>query len=78
MTNLNIAVPTAKVSINANPWAEVDVDGKPAGETPLANLSLPIGPHEITFRHPQLGVRKQTVIVKMDGQTRVTQVFDKQ
>ena len=47
----------------------------PAGETPLANLSLPIGTHEITFRHPQLGVKKQTIVVKVEGMTRVTQVF---
>ena len=75
MTTLNIALPTARVSVNAVPWAEVEIDGKAAGETPLANLSLPIGPHEFTFRHPELGVKKQTVVVKVDGQTRVTQLF---
>ena len=75
MTTVNIAVPNGRISINAAPWAEVDIDGKPAGETPLANLSLPIGTHEITFRHPEHGVKKQTVIVKVDGLTRVTQVF---
>ena len=55
--------------------ADVEIDGQPAGETPLANMTLPIGTHEITFRHPQLGVRKQTVVVKLDGLTRVTQTF---
>lgn len=74
-TTINIAAPNGRISINAVPWAEVEIDGKPAGETPLANVSLPIGTHEITFRHPQLGVRKQTVIVKVDGLTRVTQTF---
>ena len=77
MSTLNIALPTAKVSVNAVPWAEVEINGKAHGETPLANLSLPIGTHEFTFRHPQLGVRKQTVVVKVDGLTRITQVFDK-
>jgi hypothetical protein len=75
MTVVNIAVPNGRISINAAPWAEVDIDGKPAGETPLANLSLPIGTHEITFRHPDHGVKKQTVVVKVEGLTRVTQVF---
>ena len=75
MTTVNIAVPNGRISINAAPWAEVDIDGKPAGETPLANLSLPIGTHEVTFRHPQFGVKKQTVVIKVDGMTRVTQVF---
>ncbi len=75
MTTVNIAVPNGRISINAAPWAEVDIDGKPAGETPLANLSLPVGTHEITFRHPEHGVKKQTVVVKVDGLTRVTHVF---
>ena len=75
MSTVNIAVPNGRISINAAPWAEVEIDGKPAGETPLANLALPIGTHEITFRHPEHGVKKQTVIVKVDGLTRVTQVF---
>jgi hypothetical protein len=77
MTTLNIAVPNGRISVNAVPWAEVEIDGKPAGETPIANFSLPIGSHEISFRHPQLGLLKQTVVVKVDGQTRVTQIFEK-
>src|SRR5207249_603108 len=47
--------PTGTASINALPWAEVFVDGAKVGETPLGNVSLPIGPHEIVFRHPDLG-----------------------
>jgi hypothetical protein len=75
MTSLNISVPNGRVSINAAPWAEVTIDGTPAGQTPLANLSLPIGTHEVVFRHPQLGERKQTITVKVDGLTRVSQSF---
>ena len=41
----------------------------------LANLTLPIGTHEVVFTHPQFGERKQTVVVKMDGLLRVTQTF---
>jgi hypothetical protein len=78
MTNVSIAVPNGRVSINAAPWAEVDIDGTPAGETPLANISLPIGTHEITFRHPQLGTKKQTIVVRVDGLTKVTQVFQQE
>jgi hypothetical protein len=50
MTNVKISVPNGHISINAVPWAEVLIDGTAAGETPLANLSLPIGTHEIVFR----------------------------
>jgi len=76
MTSVKIAVPNGRISINAVPWAEVLIDGTPAGETPLANLSLPIGTHEIVFRHPQLGERKQTVVVKADGLLKLTQAME--
>ena len=62
---LSIALkpPMGALSINAQPWAEVWVDGKPAGETPIGNLSLPIGNHELVFRHPELGEQRRTVTV---------------
>lgn len=75
MTSLNISVPNGRISINAMPWAEVFIDGNPAGQTPLANLSLPIGKHEIVFRHPQLGSQTQTAVVKVEGLTRVSANF---
>jgi hypothetical protein len=56
--------PRGTVNLNAAPWAEVWVDGKKAGDTPLAGLQLPLGTQEITFRHPELGERKVTVTVK--------------
>jgi hypothetical protein len=36
----------------------VTIDGKSAGETPLANLSVTAGEHQLVFRHPQFGERK--------------------
>ena len=76
MTAVKIGVPNGRISINAQPWAEVTIDGNAAGETPIANLALPIGTHEIVFKHPQLGEKRQTVIVKADGLLRVTQTFE--
>jgi len=75
MTAVKIAVPNGRMSINAVPWADVFINGTPRGETPIANLALPIGTHEVIFRHPQFGERKQTVIVTVDGLARVTQTF---
>jgi serine/threonine-protein kinase len=72
MTPLNVSVPNGRVSINAVPWADVWVDGKPVGQTPIANLSLPIGPHEIVFRHPQFPDQRQTWMVKAEGTTMVS------
>jgi hypothetical protein len=53
----------------------VAIDGKPAGQTPLANLSIPIGSHEIVFRHPQFGEQRHTVVVKAEDITRVSASF---
>jgi len=77
MTKLNITLPSGRVSVNAQPWADVSIDNRAYGETPLANLSVPIGEHEIVFRHPELGERRQSIIVRADGPTRVSASFEK-
>jgi hypothetical protein len=74
---LTIRPPDGRVSINALPWAQVWIDGTPVGETPLANLSVAVGQHEITFRHPQLGERRETTIVQSGTLTRVSASFSR-
>jgi hypothetical protein len=59
------------LSVNAQPWAEVWIDGARVGETPIGNLSLPIGNHELVVRHPQLGEQRRTVAVRADTPSRV-------
>jgi len=71
-TRLNVAIPNGTLSVNASPWAEVFVDGRSIGTTPLSDISLPIGSHEIVWRHPQLGEKRRTVVVSAQGPTRVT------
>ena len=39
------------ISFGADPWATVFVDGKEAGETPIAEYKLTVGKHTIEFRH---------------------------
>jgi serine/threonine protein kinase len=60
---LTIDLPQGSVNLNASPWAEVWIDGRRVGDTPIGNLAVPIGPHEIIFRHPELGEKKQAVSV---------------
>jgi len=69
---LNVSPPNGRININAVPWAEVLIDGKAVGETPIGNLSISLGEHEIVFRHPQLGEMRQTALVRSDAITRVT------
>lgn len=75
--SLTVAIPDGRVDINAVPWADIWIDGAPIGQTPLANLALPIGRHEVVFRHPDLGERRETVIVKADGIARVSAIFQR-
>jgi PEGA domain len=71
VTPLAVELPKVPVHINAQPWAEVLVDGRAVGDTPLANLMLPIGPHEVVLRHPELGQRVQTITVRAAGPNRI-------
>ena len=64
-TAIAMPMPQGALNINAVPWAEVMVDNQRVGETPVSQLALPIGPHEVVFRHPQFGERRVTVIVKV-------------
>jgi hypothetical protein len=70
-TVIALEVPNGTLHINALPWAQVAVDGRAVGETPIANLSLPIGNHEVVFRHPELGEERQVVVVKPGPPVRV-------
>jgi hypothetical protein len=69
-TAVRVDAPAAMVSANARPWADVAIDGKSVGQTPISNLQVPIGIHEVVFRHPRLGERRQTVTVTMNGPNR--------
>jgi hypothetical protein len=77
IASVNVTIPPGRLSVNALPWAEVLIDNRAVGETPLANLSVPVGEHEITFRHPELGERRQTITVRADAPARVSTAFDK-
>jgi hypothetical protein len=70
--SIRIDAPKVPVSLNARPWADITVDGDSVGQTPIANLPLTIGSHEIVFRHPQFAERKQTVVVTTKGPNRIT------
>jgi serine/threonine protein kinase len=57
------AVQTASVTVNATPWAEVHVDGRPVGTTPLRKLKLRAGVHTLVLRCPPLG---REAVLKLD------------
>ena len=69
---LPLEVPRGVVNLNASPWAEVFVDGQRVGETPIGNLAMTIGPHEIVFRHPQFGEKRHAVSVTVGVPVRLS------
>jgi hypothetical protein len=42
------------------------------GETPIGTLALPLGPHDIVLRHPQLGEKTVRVLVKASEPGRIS------
>jgi hypothetical protein len=70
--SVTVQVPQGELNVNALPWAEVSLDGDAIGETPLGNLKVAVGPHVVTFRHPELGEKTVSVAVKVGIPARVT------
>src|SRR5687768_12981635 len=66
-----IGLPSGRLSVNAVPWADVSLDGASLGTTPLGDITAPLGVHELIFRHPQFGERRQLVTVKAQTVTRI-------
>jgi serine/threonine-protein kinase len=54
----------------AEPWAEVEVDGRAVGQTPLSRIPVPAGVHEVRFRNPELGTREERVRVESGATVR--------
>jgi hypothetical protein len=72
IVSFTVPVPNGTLNINAEPWASVSLNGNPVGETPLGNLSVVPGQYEVVFTHPQLGERRQRVVVRAGAETRVS------
>jgi PEGA domain-containing protein len=69
---LTVELPQGVLNVNASPWAEVWIDGRRVGETPIGNLPMSIGPHEVVFRHPQLGEKRQAVSITLKAPVRLS------
>jgi hypothetical protein len=75
--SVTVSLPNGLLSVNALPWANVSIDGQEVGSTPLANLSLPVGTHEVIWRNPQLGERRRSIDVTARSPVRIGMDFAK-
>ena len=69
---VKVEAPKGTIALNAVPWAEVWIDGENVGETPIGNLPVAIGAHEIIFRHPALGELRRAVTVTLKDAVRLS------
>jgi hypothetical protein len=72
VVSISLDLPQGVINLNASPWAEVWIDGKRVGETPIGNLAIPIGPHEIVFKHPQYGEKHHSISVTLNTPVRLS------
>ena len=72
VASISLDMPQGTINLNASPWAEVFIDGKSVGQTPIGNLPLTIGPHDVLFRNPQLGEKRQAVSVTLKAPVRLS------
>ena len=56
------------LALEATPWAEVSLDGKSIGETPLASVSVLPGAHTLVFKNPETGKSVKRVVQVHPGQ----------
>jgi hypothetical protein len=69
---IKIELPQQRLALNAVPWAEVWVDGEKVGETPIGDLKVSVGPHEVLFRHPDLGEQRHAITVTAASPARLS------
>jgi hypothetical protein len=72
VASISLELPMGVVNLNAAPWAEVWIDGRRVGETPIGNLSVSIGPHEVVFKHPQFGEKHHAISVTLGTPVRLS------
>jgi len=60
------------VNINAIPWAEVYIDEKYVGQTPIANLRLPVGTHEVKFINPKFPIKRRNIEIIEGSNTNIS------
>lgn len=69
------AIEGGTLNINSIPMANVVLDGRPMGSTPLIGLKVSAGPHSVVFIHPEHGRKASGTTVKAGGSATVAVRF---
>jgi len=60
-----------RITVGANPWCNVNIDGTDLGESPVANRSFPPGSHTIRCTNPERGTQTRRVTLNPGQDLRV-------
>jgi hypothetical protein len=72
-----LELPTGMMNLYSDQPADVVVDGAVVGQTPLPSLQVPLGSHDVIFRHPTYGEVRYTVAVTLTAPVKLTVTFRK-
>jgi hypothetical protein len=59
------------LTLSADPWAYVSIDGKDRGLAPISKLAVAPGLHEVTFENPDLHVTRREAVRLRPGEERL-------
>ena len=71
-----VSLPVGSVRVTAPDGAEIRIDGQPAAGVPADGIAVPIGTHEISATHAELGERRLQVDVLHGALTEVNLRFE--
>ncbi len=66
---------TGKLTVRTTPWSEVFIGGKKIGEAPFADMELPVGTYQITFKNPDHAPITKKVPIVAGKNTKVQFAF---
>jgi serine/threonine protein kinase len=68
---IEIERPMGTLSVNTRPWSEVLVDGRSIGMTPIGNVRVAAGRHELTFVDGEGARTTRRIEVPADGEAQI-------
>jgi hypothetical protein len=77
VVNVPLELPTGMMNLYSDVPADVLIDGKLVGQTPLSSFQVPLGSHEVLFRHAKYGEVGYTVAVTLTAPVRLNVTFRK-
>ena len=72
IASFTVSLPTSTIRIKSPDGTDISIDGHAAGRTPLGDLAVAIGTHEVVGTSAELGQIRQSIEVKFGEPTEVT------